>query len=320
MPFVLITEELDPQCVSWLAERCEVKVCPHTEPRFPDLLSRADALVVRTYTHVTASFLEGAPNLKVVGRAGVALENVDVAACRARDIQVVHTPTSNSRAVVEFVTGVILDALRPREYLDAAPTPAQWHEMRRTLIARRELNEMTLAIWGFGRIGSAMARVGAAMDMKVVYHDIREIPERDRFGAEPRHLDALLAEADLLTIHVDYRASNRHILAQRCLTALKPDAVIVNSSRGFVLDPDALAAHLRKHPGATAIIDVHDPLEPIPADYPLLGLPNAHITPHLASGTRKAKRDMSWVVRDVHRVLVGEPPQWPPPKWLLEQK
>lgn len=319
MPLVLITEDLDPECVAWLAQSCDVQFCPHTDPRFPDLLKRADALVVRTYTHVTADFLEGAPNLKVVGRAGVALENVDVKACLARGIQVVHTPTSNGRAVVEFVTSVVLDALRPRHYLTEAPTPEQWHEIRRTNVAKRELNEMTLAIWGFGRIGSAMARVGAAMDMRVVYHDIRDIPESGRFGAQPRHLDALLAEADLLTIHVDYRASNRHILGAKCLGALKPDAVIVNSSRGFVVDPDALAAHLRKHAGATAIIDVHDPLEPIPPGYPLLGLPNARLTPHLASGTHKAKRDMSWVVRDVHRVLVGETPQWPPPKWLLEQ-
>ena len=318
MALVLITEDLDRECVAWLSQHCEVEFCPQSDPRFPDLLRRAEGLVVRTYTYVTAEFLEGAPNLKVIGRAGVALENVDVPACRARGIQVVHTPTSNSRAVVEFVTAVILDALRPRQYLTEAPTPAQWHELRRTNVARRELNEMTLAIWGFGRIGSMMARVGAAMDMKVVYHDLRDIPPEGRFGAEPRHLDALLAEADLLTIHVDYRASNRHILGARCLEVLKPDAVIVNSSRGFVLDPDALAAHLRAHPSATAIIDVHDPLEPIPPGYPLLGLPNARVTPHLASGTHKAKRDMSWVVRDVHRVLVGEAPQWPPPKWLLE--
>ncbi len=319
MPLVLITEELDPECVDWLAKRCDVEVAPASDPRFPDLLARAEGLVVRTYTHVTREFLEGAPNLRAVGRAGVALENVDVPACRERGIQVVHTPRSNSRAVVEFVTAMILDALRPRIYLDRAPSPAQWHNHRRTQIARRELNEMTLGIWGFGRIGSSMARVGAAMDMRVIYYDIREIDADGRHGAEPVDLPTLLAESDVLTMHVDYRASNTGILNAEALARTKPDALLVNSSRGFVVDAPALAAHLRATPNAAAALDVHDPSEPLPADYPLLGIPNARLTPHLASGTTKAKRDMSWVVRDVHRVLTGEPPEFPPPPWLLEQ-
>lgn len=319
MPLALISEDLDAECVAWLAERCEVEKVPASDPGFPELLARAEALIIRTYTSVTPDFLDRAPNLRVIGRAGVALENVDVPACRQRGIRVVHTPGSNTRAVVEYVTAAILDALRPRLYLDTPPTPDEWHEIRRTRVARRELNEMTLALWGFGRIGSAMARVGAAMDMRVLYHDIRDVPPEQRHAATPVGLDTLLAEADVLSIHVDYRAANTGILNADALARTKPDALIVNSSRGFVVDAPALAAHLRDTPGATAVLDVHDPHEPIPADYPLLGLPNARLAPHLASGTAKAKRDMSWVVRDVWRVLQGEEPHHPPPAWLLPQ-
>ena len=105
-PLVIQTEDLDPEPAAWLAERCELVVCPAGDTaRFRPLLARAQGLVVRTYTQVNPALLEQAPNLKVVGRAGVGLENIDLAACRARGVRVVHTPGANTRAVVELVTG-----------------------------------------------------------------------------------------------------------------------------------------------------------------------------------------------------------------------
>src|SRR5204863_4405917 len=135
---------------------------------FGGLLGRAGGRVVRTYTQVTRALLARAPRLRVVGRAGVALENIDIAACRERGIEVVHTPSANTRAVVEFVSAVIADATRPRRYLEGAVEPARWHALRRELIGERELNEMVLGVWGFGKIGSAVARVARAMEMRVI--------------------------------------------------------------------------------------------------------------------------------------------------------
>ena len=313
-PLVIQTEDLDPEPAAWLAERCEFVVCPFgDEVRFEGLLPRAEGLVVRTYTQVNRGLLARAPKLRVVGRAGVALENIDVAACRERGIKVVHTPGANTRAVVELVTAFLVDAFRPRLYLEGPIAPERWHQIRREVIAKRELNELTLGILGFGRIGSAVARVGAALDMRVLYNDLIEVPAPKRAGAEPVSFERLLAESDVLTVHVDYRPENKHLLNAAAFARLKPGVLFLNTSRGFVVDPAALAAFLKANPEARAMLDVHDPSEPIKAGYPLLGLPNARLTPHLASGTEKAKRNMSWVVRDIWRVLNGDAPEWEAP-------
>lgn len=313
-PLVIQTEDLDPEPAAWMASQCEFVVCPFDEePRFGQLLARAEGLVVRTYTQVNQALLAKAPKLRVVGRAGVALENIDIPACRKRGVEVVHAPNANTRAVVEFVSAIIADATRPRLRMEQAVPAAQWHQIRREYVGERELNEMTLGIWGFGRIGSAIARYAAAMNMKAIYHELLDIPEARRSGAEPVSVDRLLAESDILTMHVDYRPQNKHLLNAKSLAKVKPRVLILNTSRGFVVDPAALAAFLHGHPEASARIDVHDPFEPITPDYPLLGEPNAWVTPHLASGTATAKRNMSWVVRDVLRVLKGEKPQHPAP-------
>lgn len=313
-PLVVVTEDYAPEPIAWLKERCEVVRADQDDPRFPSLLARAAGLAVRTYTRVDAALLDRAPALRVVGRAGVALENIDVPACRARSVEVVHTPAANTRAVVEFFTALLLDALRARTTVVAPVAPDDWTRMRNVEYAdNRQLDRLTLGVWGFGRIGSGVARVARALDMRVIYHDIREIPEPSRHGAGPAPLNDLLRESDVVTLHVDFRESNRHIVNAASLAKMKPDAVFINTSRGFCVDPAALAAWLRAHPAAKAMIDVHDPHEPIGADYPLLGVPNAVLTPHIAAGTREAKINMSWVVRDIWRVLSGEPPEFPAP-------
>ncbi|TVQ75363.1 MAG: 3-phosphoglycerate dehydrogenase [Phycisphaeraceae bacterium] len=320
MTLVLCTEDYDAQCIAWLGERCEVLRCAPTDGSlFDDLAQRAEGLLVRTYTRVDADLLARMPRLRVVGRAGVALENIDALACRERGVAVVHTPNSNTRAVVEFFTAVLMDALRPRVFLDDALEPEDWHAARRELVGEWEANELTLGILGFGRIGSAVARVGEALDMPILYHDLREIAPERWGSAKPVSFERVLAESDVLSVHVDYRASNAGLLGAPEFERMKPGALLINTSRGFVIDAAALATHLRAHPDCRAILDVHDPLEPIPGDYPLLGLPNASLTPHLASGTVKAKRDMSWVVCDLWGVLQGELAQNPPPAWLYEE-
>jgi phosphoglycerate dehydrogenase-like enzyme len=311
-PLVVQTEQLEPGPASWLAERCDLVVCPYTETeRLHALLGRARGLIVRTYTRVDRGLLARAPELKVVARAGVALENIDLAGCRERGVRVVHTPGANTRAVVELVTAFMLDALRPRKFLSGPVAAPAWHEMRNQLTAPRQLSDLTLGIWGFGRIGSAMARVGAALDMRVIYNDLLEIPEGVRSGARSVPVDELLAEADILTVHVDFRARNRMLVDAEACRRMKPDVVFINTSRGLVVDPAAVAGFMRAHPAARAIVDVHDPDEPIGPGYPLLGIPNIRLTPHIASGTETAKTNMSWVVRDVWRVLSGEEPEFP---------
>lgn len=308
----LQTEQLEPGPAAWLADRCELVECAHTDTaRLNELLPRAAALIVRTYTQVNTALLDRAPGLKVVARAGVALENIDLGACEARGIRVVHTPGANTRAVVEFVTAFMLDALRPRPCLTQAVPDARWHELRKEHTAKRQLSDLTLGLWGFGRIGSAMARVASALEMRCLYNDLLDIPPARRAGAKPVEPGTLVRESDILSIHVDYRPANRRLVNAKTLSELRSDAVFINTSRGLVVDPAALAQAMRSRHRAVACIDVHDPTEPITPDYPLLGLPNVRLTPHLASGTETAKTNMSWVVRDVWRVLCGEAPEFP---------
>ncbi|MFT3687204.1 MAG: NAD(P)-dependent oxidoreductase [Phycisphaerales bacterium] len=309
-PLVIQTEHLDTGPAAWLAERCELVKKGSGEPGFDDLLSRADGLVIRTYTTVDAAMLAKAPRLKVVGRAGVGLDNVDLTACRGRGVTVCNTPDANSTAVVEYLFALILDAKRPRVSLGQPVSPAEWKRLRAENQAPRQLSELTLGIWGMGRIGTRVARVAAALGMRVVYNDLLEIPVERRSGAEAVSAAELCERADVLTIHVDGRKSNRGLLGGTAFGRMKRDVLFVNAARGFIVDAGALAGFLKANASAQAVLDVHEP-EPFGADYPPLGLTNARLLPHLASCTATAQTNMSWVVRDVWRVLNGEAPEFP---------
>jgi phosphoglycerate dehydrogenase-like enzyme len=308
-PLVLQTEDLDASAAAWLAERCELVACGVDDPRFSGLLARAEGLVVRTYTRVDGALLAGAPRLRVVGRAGVGLDNIDVGACAARGVRVVHTPDANSQAVAEFVLALLVDSSRPRVMIERAVDAKEWARLRKELRAPRQLSEMTLGVLGLGRIGSRVARMGVGIGMDVLYHDIREIGEQDRGGARPVSLAELCAKADVLTLHIDPRESNRRFVNASLLAMCKPALVLINTSRGVIVDDLALAAFLRRNPRAQALLDVHEP-EPFGPDYPLLGLPNAHLSPHIAAATATAQENMSWVVRDVWLVLQGQEPEF----------
>ncbi|MFG0274235.1 MAG: NAD(P)-dependent oxidoreductase [Phycisphaerales bacterium] len=308
-PVALVTESIDDACRQWLAERCDLRAVAPTDAGFDAQLATAHALVVRTYTTVDEALLAKAPNLRVVGRAGVGLDNIDLHACRLRDVVVVHTPEANTEAVVEFTVARMLQALRPlREVAQSMPAE-QWKRLRDALITPRQASGATLGVLGFGRIGSRVARTARSLGMRVLYTDLDEIPGAAAFGAEPVDRDTLLRESDVLTIHVDGRPENRGLLGARDLGLCKPECAIINTARGFVLDAGAVAVWLLANPKASAWLDVHEP-EPIPDDYPLLGLNNAHLTPHIAAATRRAKTNMSWVVQDVWRVLAGEQARW----------
>lgn len=311
-PVVIQTEHLDAEAAAWLAERAQLIVCGHEDPTFSDAIVAAEGLVVRTYTQADAKLLAAAPKLKVVGRAGVGLDNIDVPACRARNIAVVYTPDANTQAVVEYVLALMTDMLRPRVTLDRALPYAEWNRVRAETVGDRQLNELTVGILGLGRVGKGVARLASAIGCGVIYNDLVEIDPTQRFGATPVDVERLFASADVLTIHIDGRASNRDFVGERLLSLMKSDALLLNTSRGFVVDNLSLAATMRARPQSRACLDVHEP-EPFDDAYPLLRLPNVRLYPHLASRTATAMRNMSWVVRDVMAVLEGKQPQYPAP-------
>ncbi len=311
-PLVIITETLDDACAQWLCQRADVRRVRHDSADFAGALAHAEGLVVRTYTQVNPALLAQAPKLKVVGRAGVGLDNIDVPACRARGVEVVYTPDANTQAVVEYVIALMLDVLRPRPRLSSAPSPEQFHELRQQAVGP-QLERLTLGILGFGRIGKRLGKVASALGMKVLAHDLlpaAQLRALVDYPVELVDLSTLAQASDIFTIHIDGRASNRGFVNAQVLSQLKPPRLLINAARGMLVDNAALRAWAQAHPDCTIALDVHEP-EPIPADYPLLGLSNVQLLPHLASRTHEALENMSWVVRDVWAVLAGETPTYP---------
>lgn len=316
LPVVAVTEALDPVCLEWLAARARVESLP-TEDREALLrgLSETEGLVVRTYTRVDQALLAAAPKLRVVGRGGVGLENIDLDACRRRGVATVYTPDANTQAVVEYVFAVLLEWFRPRLWLDRAPDAREWTDLRSTVVGRRQLHGLTLGIMGLGRIGSRVGQVASALGMRVVGNDLLprdEILHRINYPLEFLPPGRVLEEADVLTLHVDARPGNRGMIGEEALALLKPSCLLLNTARGMLVDAWAIAAwaRLAALQGGGAILDVHDP-EPFGPGYPLLGMHNVRLAPHLASRTDAAMANMSWVVRDVIEVLEGRQPRFP---------
>jgi phosphoglycerate dehydrogenase-like enzyme len=313
LPLVLVTEDSDPTPLAWLKERARVVEAPPGSPEFDAALPDAVGLVVRTYTKVNAALLARAPKVKVVGRGGVGLENIDVPACRARGVEVVYTPDANTRAVGDFVIGYALQLLRPWAlFKDRAYSPDEFKRLRNTLRGA-QLDELTFGILGMGRVGRRVGHVAAnGFGARIIYNDLLDVRSLLTFPAAAVDRPTLFREADVVTLHVDMRPGNEHLVGAPELALMKPTAILINASRGEVVDDDALAAALRVKKIAGAAIDVFAPEPPGP-DYPLLGLDNVLLTPHMAARTHTAVENMSWVVRDVLDVLNGRPPKYPAP-------
>ncbi|USO00055.1 MAG: 3-phosphoglycerate dehydrogenase [Phycisphaeraceae bacterium] len=311
-PVVIVTEALAGEPLAWLRERAEVIKAAPGDAEFEANISKADAMVVRTYTVVNRDLLAKAERLRVIGRAGVALDNFDLPACQEKGLMVVHAVGSNASAVAEYVFALIYDATRVRKEIDHAVALEEWERIRFGLMTPRQLEELTLGIYGLGRIGKRVARIAGALNMRVIYNDLLEMPEEVRHGATPVDVDTLLAQSDVLTVHVDDRPANRNLLDAAKFGRCKPGVLFLSCARGLIVDAAALADFLKANAGARAVCDVHEP-EPFGPDYPLLGVPNARLMPHIAAATELAKTNMSWVVRDVMRVLDGEKPECPAP-------
>lgn len=309
---VLVSETLAPIPADWLARQLDLQWVAYDSPNFRQRLAQAHGLIVRTYTKVDDNLLDAAPKLRVVGRAGVGLDNIDVEACRRRGVEVVYTPDANTQAVVEYVFALLYDALRPRVTMDVPVAPDAFHELRKTQVGR-QLDQLTLGIVGFGRIGKRLGLAAHALGINLNVCDL--LPEaqlRKHVDYPYRFIghEELYEKSDIISIHVDGRSSNREMINAKALSHFKPNAIFINAARGFLVDTHALADFAKANPDARLILDVHAPEPPTP-EYPLWGLNNVRLLPHLASRTHTAMDNMSWVVRDVLAVLQGHQPQWP---------
>ena len=310
-PRVLIFEAIHPAALAWLRERAEVAFAPDLrgEALLP-LVVAVDGIVVRANGRVTDRLLAHAPRLRVVGRHGVGLDNVDLDACTRRGIWVVYTPLANVEAVAEHAVGLMLAVAKRIVEGDRAVRAGEFAAARHHLVGQ-ELYGQTLGIAGFGRIGQRVAEIcRAAFAMPVMFADLLFHEEvAARLGAQRVPLDELLARSDVISLHLPLTPQTRHLIDGPALARMKPGAILINTARGAVVDETALLAALRDGRLAAGL-DVFAE-EPLPPGSPLPTLPNVVLTPHCASHTEGALLAMAMVVEDVVRVLHGESPRYP---------
>ena len=297
---------MDAGAVASLAAAHDTRYLPDLVDR-PDALAaeaaEADALVVRNRTQVRGALLGGARKLRVVGRLGVGLDNIDVQACEARGIAVIPASGANAQAVAEYVIATAMLMLRGAYRSTDDVAQGKWP--RNALSSGREIAGKTLGVIGFGDIGRRAARMGRALGMHAIGHDVAlpaSAPAWRDDEVEPRALDALLAEADVVTLHVPLVAATRHLIDGRRLAAMKRGAILINTARGGVVDEAAVAAALASGHLGGAALDVFE-TEPLPASSPLAGVPNLLLTPHVAGLTQEANVRVSTMIAE--RVLAA---------------
>lgn len=263
----------------------------------------ARALIVRNRTQVRGDLLVAAGRLEAVGRLGVGLDNIDVTACQQRGIAVLPATGANDVSVAEYVIATLLMLLRGAYRATDRTRAGDWP--RESLIGR-EASGMTLGLVGFGAIARAVARRAVTLDMALVGHD-PFLPDSDPawsvHGVRPLALQALLAEADVVSLHVPLTDDTRHLMGQAALSAMKPDAVLINAARGGVVDEAALAGALRAGRLGGAALDVFE-REPLPAGSGFDDVPNLILTPHIAGVTEQSNERVSALVAtNVRRIL-----------------
>ncbi|MEP6941493.1 MAG: hydroxyacid dehydrogenase [Betaproteobacteria bacterium] len=298
---VIISEFMDEAAVAALAARFDTHYDATLVDRDDDLrglLADADALIVRNRTQVDAALIAFAPALKVVGRLGVGLDNIDVKACAARGVEVIPATGANAQAVAEYVIATAMVLLRGTYLSTQAVAAGAWP--RNKLSSGRELAGKTLGIVGFGGIGRLTARLARSLGMEVRAFDAQVNADDPAWTAEGVHrstLDALLASADVVTLHVPLTDATRRVIDADKLARMKAGAVLINTARGGVVDEVALADALAKGHLAGAALDVFE-REPLAAGSPLATAPNLILTPHVAGVTAESNMRVSSLIAD----------------------
>jgi (S)-sulfolactate dehydrogenase len=298
---IVISEFMDEAAVASLARRFEVRYDARLVDRSDELLAGladADALIVRNRTQVDAALLGRAPKLRVVGRLGVGLDNIDLAGCKARGIEVIPATGANALAVAEYVVCTVMLLLRGAYLSSAEVAAGKWP--RGALGEGRETAGKMLGVVGFGGIGRRVAKLAQGLGMRVLATDpaiAADAPVWRESGAAFRGLDDLLAESDAVTLHVPLAPETRHLLSAGRLARMKRGAVLINTARGGVIDEAALAEALAGGHLAGAALDVFE-TEPLPAGSPLAGAPHLVLTPHVAGVTRESNVRVSTLIAE----------------------
>ncbi len=271
---------------------------------------RVDAIIIRTKGCITEKILRASPNLKIVGRHGIGVEHIDIAAATRLGVWVVNTPEGSRVAVAEHTWAMILGLAKNGPAADRAVRAGDFAFRDRA--KSLELRGKTLGVVGLGRIGTTVADIGVrAFGMNAVYADIVTFPAKEkRLHLTKVSLKKLLQTSLVVTLHTPLDSSTKGLIGARELSWMRPEAMLINCARGAITDSVAVAAALKAGKLAGAGFDVFVPEEP-PRDHPLFQCENAILSPHSAAQTPEANISYAKVVDDILRVLEGKKPKFP---------
>ena len=306
-PKVYVTRHLPESARQELQKACSVEIWDHEMPPSYELVIQQiedkEGLLCLLTDRIDAALMDAGPDLKVISQCAVGFDNIDVAAATECGIPVGNTPGVLTDATADFAFTLLMAAARRvGEAIDYVRQD-RWKTWGLTLLLGQDVYGATLGLVGFGRIGQAVARRAKGFAMRVIYYDAVRQPEAEaELGVEYRSMDDLLQESDYVSLHVSLTEETRGLIDTGALARMKPTAILINTSRGPVVDPDALYQALSSGRIAAAALDVTDP-EPLPGDHRLLELPNLIVAPHIASATVTSRTRMAMMA--VENLLAG---------------
>jgi glyoxylate reductase len=304
---VYVTRRIPQAGLEMMRKVCDARVWEGPLPPPKDVILReiadCDGLLCLLTDPIDAETIAAGGRLRAISQFAVGVDNVDLAAATARGIPVGHTPGVLTEATADMAFALLMTAARRIPEGIEKVRAGEWRTWEPLGLLGADVWGATLGIVGLGRIGSAVARRAQGFGMRVLYHDRVPSPGLEaELGLERTSLDYLLAQADFVSLHCPLTSETHHLIGERALRQMKPTAILINTSRGPVVDAGALGRALREGWIAAATLDVTDP-EPLPPDHPLLVLPNCIVVPHIASATVTARDRMA--VMAAENLLAG---------------
>lgn len=295
-PHVYVTRRLPQPALDLLSQHAHVTLWPGELPPPRAVLAKelaeADGLLALLTDRVDAALMDVAPRLRVVSNFAAGYDNVDVPEATRRNIMVTNTPDVLTETTADFVFALMLGAARRLAESEQYVKAGRWRAWGPETLLGRDIYGTTLGLIGFGRVGQAVARRAWGFGMRVLYTGTSRKPEAERaLGAEFVGLERLLETSDIVSLHCPLTDETYQLIDREALERMKPEAMLINTARGPVVDTKALVEVLRRK-AIIAALDVTDP-EPLPPDHPLLALPNAFVTPHVASASAHTRTRMA---------------------------
>ena len=296
-PRVYVTRQIFPDALDLIEKSAELELWPKDEPPSPEQLKEAladvDGAIINVMDRIDASVLDAAPKLRVLSQVAVGLDNIDIPESTKREILVGYTPGVLAKSTADLAFGLLLAVARRVVESDKWVREGNWKISHHPMFwLGSEVNGSTLGILGLGGIGLEMAKRAKGFDMKVLYHSRTRKRELEKeHGFKYASFKRVLADSDFISIHVPLTPETNKFIGENQLKAMKKSAILVNLSRGPVVDTEALYKALKKGWIAGAGLDVFDP-EPVPREHPILGLDNVVVLPHIGSASNRSRREM----------------------------